>query len=155
MSGDARITGRIVIDPPITWPELAGKTWATEGDYEPDPPYSADAKVHVDHRDVDTDQGVLSVRLGVAITETGGETSAYTLTQSVERIVTEFATAPDGTRRTFTGFLHVTWGRGEETWRVHVVDGHAVESRPVMTWPVGARDEDEPGKAMQTEPGAP
>ncbi len=142
MSGDARITGRINIDPPITWAELAGKTWATEGDYEPDPPYAADAKVLVEHRDVDTDLGVLSVRLGVAIVEVGGETSAYTLTQSVERIVAEFRTDPNGTMRTFKGFLHVVWGRGEESWRVHVVDGHAVESRPVMAWPVGAHDED-------------
>lgn len=141
MSGDAHITGRIAVDPPITWPELAGQEWATTGDYKHDDGW-CDAKVEVDHRDVDTDQGVLSVRLGTAIIPEGGETNGYALVPSVERIVAAFGTAPDGVCRTFSGFLHVVWGRGEETYRVHVVDGHAVESRPVMTWPVGARDED-------------
>jgi hypothetical protein len=141
MSGDARISGRIRIDPPITWPELAGKEWATEGDKMPDG-YWADAKVQVDHRDVDTDQGVLSVRLGVAIVPEGGETSGYTLTSSVEQIVAEFGTAPNGNPRSFAGFLHMVWGGGEELHRVHVVDGHAVEVQPTLTWPEGARDED-------------
>jgi hypothetical protein len=142
MSGDARITGRISIDPPITWPELADKQWAVTGDWKPEPPYSADALIRVDHHDINTDQGVLSVRLGVAIAPYQGETSGYTLVQSVDRLVREFGTTPDGTNRTFTGFLHEVWGGGEAIRRVHVVDGRAVESRPVMTWPVGARDED-------------
>jgi hypothetical protein len=142
MSGDANITGRIVIDPPITWPELADRQWTIIGDWKPEPPYWADAKVKVSHRDVNTDQGILSVRLGVALVPGGGEASGYMLVQSVERIVREFGTAPDGTARTFTGWSHEVWGGGEALRRVHVVDGRAVESRPEMVWPVGARDED-------------
>lgn len=94
MSGDAQISGRIRIEPPITWPELADRQWAVDGEWKPDPPYWADAKVDVSHRDVNTDQGVLSVRLGVGIVPVGGETSGYTLTASVERIVREFGAAP-------------------------------------------------------------
>lgn len=142
MSGDARISGRIVIDPPITWPELAGQEWATEGNYRHEGGYGCDAKVAVDHRDVDTEQGVLSVRLGVAIVPEGGETSGYGLVPSVERIVGAFGRTPDGAPRTFSGFLHVVWGGGESVYRVHVVDGRVVESEPKLWWPEGARDED-------------
>jgi hypothetical protein len=140
MSGDARITGRIRITPPITWRELAGKHWPL-GNNGGDGHYP-DAKVEIDHRDIDTDQGVLSVRLGVAIIPVGGETNGYTLTEDVGRIVREFATAPDGTIRRFEGWLHLVWAGGEEIHRVHVVDGATVEARPQTVWPVGARDED-------------
>lgn len=142
MSGDARIAGRIAIDPPITWPELVANDWAISGDWEPDGRYHADAKVLVDHSDVNTDRGVLSIRHGVAIVPEGGETSGYTLVASVERIAQEFATAPDGVPRTFKGFLHLVWGGGEYVCRVHVVDGHAIEVTPALAWPEGARDED-------------
>lgn len=141
MSGDAQITGRIRIDPPITWPELAGKTWATEG-YRHPSGYWSDAKVQVQHHDVDTDQGVMSIRHGVAIVPAGGETSAATVTESVGRIVEEFGTTPDGTPRTFVGWLHVIWGEGEAVYRVVVRDGRAVEVSPQVIWPEGARDED-------------
>lgn len=137
MSGDARITGQIRITPPITWMELSRNKWALglEGGYP-------DAIVKADHRDVDTDQGVLSVRLGVAIVPEGGETNGYTLIEDVDRIVREFATAPDGTPRQFEGWLHLNWGGGEAVYRVHVVDGRARSSAPQLIWPEGARDED-------------
>lgn len=122
MSGDARITGQITIDPPITWPELADKQWATTGDYQPEPPYWAD------------------VRLGVGIVPIDNETSAYTLVASVQRIVDEFGTTPDGTARTFTGHLHVVWGGGEAVYRVVVRDGRAVEVQPTVVWPADAQD---------------
>jgi hypothetical protein len=141
MSGDAHITGRIRITPPITWRELADKKWATGASERFGGPYP-DAKVELDQRDVDTDQGVLSVRAGVAIVPEGGETNGYTLTEDVDRIVREFTTAPDGTIRRFEGWLHLVWAGGEEIHRLHVVDGAAVEACPQVVWPVGARDED-------------
>ncbi len=142
MSGDAQITGRIAIIPPITWAELSGKTWATEGNDRWPDGYWTDAKVSVDQRDVDTDEGVQSFRAGDNIVPCGGDTNGYTLNRSVQRIVDEFGTAPDGTVRTFAGFLHVVWAGEEDMWRVHVVDGRVKESRPVTMWPAGARDED-------------
>lgn len=142
MSGDAQISGRINITPPITWPELVDKEWAHKGNDRWPDGYWTDAKVHLDHLDVTTDVGILNVLVGVAIVAQGGETSAYTLTRSVQRIVDAFGTAPDGTARTFAGYLHVVWAGGEDMWRVHVVDGRAVESRPELTWPAGATDDD-------------
>lgn len=134
MSGDARISGRITITPPITWAELRANEWAMH--------HYADAHIKVDHNDVDTDQGVLSARFGVAIVPCDGETNGHNLTADVQRVVDAFPTTPDGTPRAFSGWLHVIWGGGDEVYRVHVVDGRAHEARPSLAWPAGARDED-------------
>jgi hypothetical protein len=143
MSGNATITGRIGIYPPITWPELvaAGSAVGCTGDNFG---LYCDARVAVTRDNIDTDQGVLSIRSGVAIIPGDGETNGYTLTEDINRIVHEFATAPDGTTRRFDGWLQLVWDDGFNVYRVHVVDGEVTKSRPTMTWPVGARDEDAP-----------
>lgn len=136
MSGDAKVTGRININPPITWGEAHDKPWARGADGYPD------AHVHFDTATRNTPTEVVTVYSGVAIAPFEGEQSARTLLADVDRIVKEFATAPDGTGREFAGYLHVVWGGGEAIYRVHVVDGQAVEAKPQMVWPDGARDED-------------
>lgn len=138
MSGDARITGRISITPPITWGELHNQRWATGT--EPD--RYPDVKVELATTTEKTSDGEMLRHSGVAIAPTGHETSGYDLNVEVARIARAFATAPDGTTRRFDGFLHVVWGRGESVWRVVVRDGRAVEVRPQTVWPEGARDED-------------
>lgn len=147
MSGDTRISGRITITPPITKNELAGNRWAFKGfkeafasamgfgasDY-PD--------VLVQLNGVDLTFADPSEPVGMAIVPTGFETSARTLLDDVDRIVQTFSSTPGGERRAFAGWLHVVWGGGEAVYRVHVVDGRAVGSKPVLAWPEGARDED-------------
>lgn len=135
MSGDARITGRISITPPITKNELAGNRWAFM-------PGSSDALVRLNCSRDDLTFADPSAPVGVAIAPEGGETSARTLVEDVNRIVATFRAAPDGAPRTFGGWLHVVWGGGEAVYRVHVVNGRVVEAEPVVTWPAGARDED-------------
>ena len=134
---DAQITGQITIDPPITWGELTENRWATG----PDGGEYPDAVVRVTVEDVNTADGVMSRRQGVAIVSEG-ETNGYHLLQNVDRIVRTFGTAPDGTKRTFTGWLHMDWARGEYVCRIHVVNETVVESNPTLIWPEGARDED-------------
>lgn len=148
MSGDAQVTGQIRIDPPVTWGEVVDCPWAlTEGGNHGYP----DAVLELSTTVENTPTGEVRHHSGVAIEPAPWEQSARTLTEDVGRIVRQFATAPDGTVRTFTGFLHVVWGHGESIYRVHVVAGEAVEAHPQMTWPVGARDED----AVGSEEGAP
>lgn len=138
MSGDAYISGRISISPPVTWGELYDKPWATGTE----PGQYPDVKVELATTRETTPTGEVLHHSGVAITPTRHETSGYHLNDEVTRIVAAFATAPDGTARRFDGFLHVVWGGGQEMWRVVVQGASAVEVRPVMVWPVGARDED-------------
>lgn len=131
MSGDARITGRINIDPPITWSELADNQWAIGrgGNTYPD------AVVKVDNIEENTPDGVFVRRSGVAIVPTGCETNGYDLIDDVTRLARLVATTPDGVARRFTGFLHVVWARGEDTYRVVVRDGQAVKVHPTIVWP--------------------
>lgn len=139
MSGEARISGRITITPPITWLELYDKPWATN------PTGYPDVKIRLEMDETHTPAGVHTSITGVAIEPTGHETSASDLETEVDRIVTEFAVTPDGgAPRAFKGFLHVTWGQGQdlEIYRVIVRDGKTITINPVMTWPEGARDED-------------
>lgn len=137
MSGDARISGRIHIHPPITWAELRDKPWATGADQS-----WPDAFVKVAEVEANTDDGVVIRRTGTAIVPTDGETNGYDLLDNVSRIVAAFARTPDGVERAWSGWLHVIWGRGEDVYRVHVAGGRAVESKPALSWPAGARDED-------------
>lgn len=137
MSGDATITGRITVDPPITWSELHNQSWATN----PNRGYP-DVVVNLATTKEVTADGEVFRYSGDAIVTTGHETSAYHLVDELDRIVTTFDTTPDGTPRTFTGFFHVIWARGEEAFRVIVRDGHAVQVKPTVVWPDGARDED-------------
>ncbi len=137
MSGDARISGRITITPPVTWGEIHDKPWATGQDRS-----YPDVVVELDTTEVNTPTGVVKHMSGVAIVPTGHETNGYELLDEVRRIVVAFGTTSDGTARTFAGFLHVVWGGGQEVYRVVVQDGRAGVARPRMVWPDGARDED-------------
>lgn len=145
MSGDARISGEISIDPPLTWGELRDQLWAlgTDGRYP-------DVVVKLDTTRESTAAGELLRHSGVAIAPTGHETNGYDLTDEVDRIARTFATAPDGSVRRFAGFLHVVWGGGEEIYRIVVRDGQAVEVRPTWVWPADASD----AALVQNEPGA-
>lgn len=139
MSSDARITGRINIDPPITWGELHDQMWAIgqQTDHYPD------AVVKLDTTEENTPDGVVRRHGGVAIVPSGHETNGYDLLDDVTRIVREFRTGPDGVVRSLDGYLHVVWAGGEDTYRVYVTPrGEVTEGRPEMRWPVGARDED-------------
>lgn len=145
MSGDARITGRISIDPPITWGELGANRWAL-GQERVDGQGWVDAVVHLDSAEEVLPDGVMTRYLGVAIIPAGGETNGYTLVADVDRIAKAFGRAPDGTVRRFAGWLHLIWG-GEAVYRVIVRDGVTVEVQPQVVWPEGARDEDAVGGA--------
>lgn len=140
MSGDVSITGRIDIDPPVTWGELHDQQWAIG---QADRHYP-DAIIKLATTEENTPDGVVMRHSGVAIVPTGHETSARTLLDDVTRIVGHVRTAPDGTARTFKGFLHVIWAGGEAIYRVMVDPAtfNTVEVEPRIVWPEGARDED-------------
>jgi hypothetical protein len=144
VGGDARITGRISIAPPITWGELHDKPWAHQSGNGHYP----DVVVNLTTTKETTPDGEVFHHAGTEIITTGHETSAYHLLDELNRIVTTFDATPDGTRRTFTGFFHVVWAHGDEVYRVVIRDGRAVEVKPQIVWPEGARDEDAAGGVL-------
>jgi len=122
-----RVTGEIRIDPPLPWAKIGGSKFL------PDKAWHAElcVKLRVDVEEVDTDEGTLTRRTATAVEPVTDESfKAYTLTEDLQKLV-DWA----GSEHRFVGRFSC---EGEETgdlWRLHVVDGRAVEVRPTVTWP--------------------
>lgn len=130
MSEDTRVTGEIRIDPPIPWTEVADEQWLNIHRN-----YDRDAVLRVVEEPVDTPEGRLLRRQVDAIVPERQDQSAYHLTEHVQDLVDKY-----GAGRTFTGFLDCVWARGDDRWRVVVVDGEAKQIRPRIVWPDGTEE---------------
>jgi Family of unknown function (DUF6205) len=130
VSGDTTITGAITIDPPLTWAQARDSIWLNTK-RDPERTWYREVWLRVVEDQRDTDDGVVAVRTVDAIVPVPGETSGYTLTEQIQRIVDEI-----GPGHAFAGHLECTWhGRPIETWRVVVRDGTVAEVRPQVLWP--------------------
>jgi len=120
MSDDARVSGEIRIDPPIS--QKARLTILRVLDFK-----DIDLKI-----DDETGNGVAIV---------SSYSSCRYLLEEIQEIVDTFG----GAGRQFTGFLHVVWGTGSDTdiYRVIVRNGKAIEVRPQILWPVDAMTPEE------------
>lgn len=126
MSEDTRVTGAILIHPPLSWPEIEDAPLNIHRNYE------RDAVLRVGEDTVNTPDGPLLKRTADAIIPERQGSSHYHLTEHVQELIDRYC---DG--RTFTGFLDCMWAGGE-VWRVVVRDGVATEVRP--EWPADARE---------------
>lgn len=134
---DTRVTGAISIEPPLTWLELRdnpvarGKMPVAVRDSRErrrGVRRDLDARVRVDEVEVETPDGPLIRREGVAIVAANeGAYGAYDLTSDVELIVQAFP------GHGYRGYLECR--SEDEMWRVIVRDGRAVEVRPGTAWP--------------------
>lgn len=123
MSEDTRITGAILIHPPLIWAELDDP--ALSGLLSIDD-RQHDAVLRVVETVERTPTGTATHRVADAIVAT--TFPGADLTSDVQHIVNLF-----GANHTFSGRLDCVWAHGEDIWRVVVRDGKAVEVRP--TWP--------------------
>jgi hypothetical protein len=135
---DIRVTGKISIEPPLSWPEIRDNP-VVRG-LEPVTRRNSrtarrnlDARVQVDEVEVDTPHGMLIRREGVAIVPSqNGAFAAYDLASDVELIASTF---PD---HAFRGYLECR--SEEDVWRVIIRDGKATEVRPGAAWPHESED---------------
>lgn len=139
---------QIAIEPAIGWVDLAPRlSEATPSPYRySDDPiaYTFDGSGHVTVGDIrlrleteralDADGTERIRRRAVAIVAGSEERyKAYRLDESIARVITDFATAPDGTPRAFPG--HLTCDGDEHyQWRLYVRDGRVVEAEPETTY---------------------
>lgn len=119
-----RTDGEIRIDPPLKWGEIRqspfreddGQRWL---------------KILVATREVETDEGVMGVREGVAIVPTtDDEMKIYRPEGDLADILASIS--PD---HTFSGFIQ---GEGEESgdvWRISVRDHRPHMVKAVLSWP--------------------
>lgn len=138
MSEDYSASGEIVIVPPIPWSELSQERWALKPDGSGT--YSRSeypkAYVRVETEDVDTPEGVMQKRTGVAIVPS--DWIDYDIDEAIQAIVDRFAAG-----RTFTGHIETVWAGSDdptESMNRYVVlrDGRVVRLTPTITWPEDA-----------------
>lgn len=137
----------IAIEPAIGWADLAPRITGPTPSWRPlDGPitYTFDGSDHVTVGDIrlrlETERALAADgtehirRRAVAIVAGSDERyKAYQLTESITRIITDFARTPDGTHRTFPNYLTCEGGEHYE-WRLYVRDGRVVETEPETTY---------------------
>lgn len=148
----SRITGRITINPGITWHEFLDAaseprpypSQITNGDTRyywdpstPDTIITGAIALEVDTRRALTDDGTETVRRTITaiIPIPGGErVKAYDIDSDIARVAREFCSAPGDDTRYFTGYLECT---AEDDWkprRWYVRSGLAVPASPEVTF---------------------
>lgn len=131
MGYNARYTGQIEIDPPLPWP-LIKDSQALPGDLGW-PAGRSDVKLVLDVSHSDTEDGVLTKKVAVAIEAASDDSfKGYDMEQHIQKIVN---LAPD---RTYTGYIEAMGEDGAQ-WRIAVVNGVAKTFTPEVLWPEGAR----------------
>lgn len=126
-------SGELRIDPPLTWAEIR------DSQFTPERAESArlDVKIRIDEIDVDTDEGVMTRRIGVALAPTyEDEMRGYNIVDHVQ----QFISAHPG--HTVSGRLDCAGEDAGDLWRLEVHDGRAVEVRPRIVWPDGTEGRD-------------
>lgn len=126
MSEDTRATGAILIDPPLSWPEIEDAPLNIHRNYD------RDAVLRVVEDEVSTPDGPLLKRTADAIIPERQDSSHHRLVEYIQDLIDRYCTG-----RTLTGFIHCTWAGGD-MWRIVVRDRRAVKVRP--EWPADARE---------------
>jgi hypothetical protein len=127
-----RFDGELVIDPPLTWTEIR------DSEFSPDrfETNRLDVKIRVEEVAVDTDEGQVIRRSGVALIPAyEDEMRGYDIVEHVQRFIDTYSPA-----HSLTGRFDC---EGEETgdlWRLEVHDGRAIRVRPRIVWPDGSEE---------------
>lgn len=130
MGYETRVTGAILISPPIPYAVLAGSHFLGL-------PYrrvvDKDCLLRVVEQVPEGGDGSLVRRVADAIVPAQqGAYSAYNLVDHVQAVIRIF-----GEGRTFTGRLMCTGEEPGDIWRLEVHDGRAVRVEPRIVWPDG------------------
>lgn len=130
MGYTTELTGRIVIDPPLNWAESQSHPlYLAEGE---DPKKAL--KLLVVEDDVETDEGTLKRRRGVALA------FAWDYPVTCYDILDELQEAIDyaGAGNAHIGEMEATGEDWNDLWKLTVVEGRAVRLVPTITWPDGS-----------------
>jgi len=128
MGYTSTIEGEFAIEPPLTYSEMQQLNFLTKSQARS---IGASICVHVDKREVETQEGILTKTEGVAIGDAwGGEAvKRYDIVNEIQSIINAFP------GHEFSGCIE---GFGEETgdlWRLYVVDRKVKRVEPQIVWP--------------------
>jgi hypothetical protein len=126
-----RFHGELTIEPPLSWAEVRSSDFAPER-------FDAnrlDVKIRVEETEVDTDDGLIIRRPGVALVPAyEDDMRGYNIVEHVQRFIDAY---PD---HALTGRLDCEGEQAGDLWRLEVHDGRAVAVRPRIVWPDGSEE---------------
>ncbi len=121
--------GEFAIEPPLNWAQVRDSHFSPDHFEE----HRFDVKLRVEEEAVDTDEGQMIRRTGVALEPAYEEDMrGYDIVEHVQRFLDTY-----GPEHTLSGRLDC---EGEETgdlWRLEIHDGRAVKVTPRIIWPDG------------------
>lgn len=129
MGYNSRVSGEIVIDPPLTWSEYKESPYLTPG--SPNWPCVI-LRQHEDPRDAEG--GVMLVRWADAIVPATDESGRmYGIEEQVRKIVAAYREG-----HTFSGYLEIDGENQGDLWRLVIKDGTVIRFDAKFVWPDGA-----------------
>lgn len=121
--------GEFAIEPPLTWAEVRSSDFSPEHFDD----NRLDVKIRVEETEVDTDDGLVIKRSGVALVPAyEDEMKGYNIVEHVQR----FIDAHPG--HALTGRLDCEGKEAGDLWRLEVHEGRAVKVTPRIIWPDGS-----------------
>jgi hypothetical protein len=132
MGYTTRFSGELRIEPPLTWAEIRDSRFGPERAESE----RLDVKVRVEEAEVETDEGTMTRRAGVALVPTWeDEMRGYDIVEHVQ----SFLDSNAGTHA-LTGRLDCAGEDAGDIWRLEIHDGRAVQVRPRIVWPDGTEE---------------
>lgn len=125
----SRVEGEITITPPLTLQEMRAKPYGELRNTGDRWPRERDVALRVESEEVDTAEGLLIKKRGVALIPASDDSyKAYYLKEDVQDAIDQYP------GHTFSGYLE-SQGEDGELSRVVVKDGVAHEIKPEIVWP--------------------
>lgn len=120
-------SGSIAITPPLSWREIRDTPWIREDS-------TADFRIEVQEEIVDTDDGQMTAKRGVAVVPWQEDPyKGYNAPTTLGEIVKAFP------GHEFSGEIRVEGEDAGDIWRLVICDGKPVRENAEVVWPDGTK----------------
>jgi hypothetical protein len=119
-----RVTGELVITPPLTAAEI--RHWEANVDIQ-----QVNIRLKVAEETLQVEEGELTKRTAAAVLPWSEDRfKAYSVIEDVQAFLNMF-----GTGHQLTGWFDCAGEEDDDLWRLHVIDGKATKIEPQIVWP--------------------
>jgi hypothetical protein len=129
MGYETQVTGEIQIEPPVSWKYIRESVFLEDKIHTAKRDSRRELKLQVDEREVETDDGTLIWKEGVALVPTWGN---YGNAEKMQIHLQEFVDAfPE---HVFTGRIDGNGEDNDDMWRLKVIGRTATIFTPKIVW---------------------